>query len=206
MIIAAAVLVLAATLAPLVSADGDPASDTLIGLNVFYPYAPRVDPGAEHALNRLTTLSARQGFPVKVALIGRPLDLGVIPVLYGKPQPYANFLDQEISFNGKRPLLVVMGAGYGTQGLPAAAEAEAKRLPLPRGHSPTALANAAIAAIPRMAAAAGHRLSGVPSATGSGGSSGAGIVIAVVVVAVLVAAGAVMQRRLRRFSSNSDSR
>ena len=33
-----------------------------------------------------------------------------------KPQQYAMFLDQEISFNGKQPLLVVMAAGYGSAG------------------------------------------------------------------------------------------
>jgi hypothetical protein len=51
-----------------------------------------------------------------VALIASPLDLRVIPSLYGKPQQYADFLDQEISFAGKQRLLVVMPDGYVTQG------------------------------------------------------------------------------------------
>ena len=36
-----------------------------------------------------------------------------MPVLYGKPQRYANFLGQEIVYYYKGPLLVVMPNGYG---------------------------------------------------------------------------------------------
>ena len=46
----------------------------------------------------MTAKAKAEGFPVKVALIAAPTDLGVIPDLFGKPQPYAQFLDQEISF------------------------------------------------------------------------------------------------------------
>src|SRR3954453_3989674 len=99
------------------AADGDPASDTLLGQNVFYPYQPKVSPAVAARLNAETAAAKRAGFPLKVALIASPLDLGVIPDLFGKPQKYADFLDQEISFQGKQPLLVVMPAGYGVQGV-----------------------------------------------------------------------------------------
>ena len=88
----------------------------LLGLNVFYPFEPPVRRSVQRTLNAETAAAKRAGFPIKVALIASPLDLGVIPSLFGKPQQYADFLDQEISFLGKQPLLVVMSDGYGTQG------------------------------------------------------------------------------------------
>jgi hypothetical protein len=181
-------------------ADGDPASDTLLGENVFYPYAPPVSRAAETTLNAETAAAKRAGFPIKVALIGRPLDLGVIPDLFGKPQSYADFLDQEISFQGKQPLLVVMAAGYGTQGLTAAATAAVPGLRKPAGTSPTALAEAATKAVSRLAAASGHPVKGVPGAngdSGSGSSSSAPLIIVLVVAALLVSGALVVLRRRR---------
>jgi hypothetical protein len=179
-------------------ADGDPASDTLLGENVFYPYAPPVSRAAETTLNAETAAAKRAGFPIKVALIGRPLDLGVIPDLFGKPQSYADFLDQEISFQGKQPLLVVMAAGYGTQGLTPAATAAVTGLRKPAGTSPTVLAEAATTAVSRLAAASGHPFKSVPGAngdSGSGSSSSAPLIIALVVAALLVSGALVVLRR-----------
>ncbi len=111
-------LLLAAALAPAGAlADGDPASDVLLGQNVFYPYSPAVPGAVQAKLNAETAAAKRAGLPIKVALIGSPIDLGVIPELFGKPQSYADFLDKEISFQQVQPLLVVMAAGYGVQGL-----------------------------------------------------------------------------------------
>ena len=123
-------VLLAAALSPVTvaRADGDPASDVLLGENVFYPYTPPVTARIEKALDAETAAVKRSGFPIKVALIGSPVDLGVIPDLFGKPQKYADFLDQEISFRGKQPLIVVMAAGYGVQGLGAKATAAAASL------------------------------------------------------------------------------
>src|SRR5271163_1216609 len=117
----APLLVLFALLAPTLGpaaarADGDPASDVLLGQNVFYPYTPAVSPAIQKTLDAETTAASRAKFPIKVALIASPVDLGVIPDLFGKPQKYADFLDQEISFQTKQPLLVVMSAGYGVEG------------------------------------------------------------------------------------------
>jgi hypothetical protein len=203
-IIVTALLILGAAGAPAALGDGDPASDTLLGQDVFYPYSPPVPQSVERALNALTAASAKQGFPVKVALIAQPVDLGVIPALFNKPQPYADFLDQEISFTSKVPLLVVMPDGYGTQALPAAATAEAKHLRRPSGQGPTALAEAAIRAIPQMAAASGHTLHGVPGlgASDSGGGS-TGLIVAVVLGAVLLAGTAVLLRRRRGLRSRA---
>ena len=184
--------------APGALADGDPASDTLLGENVFYPYQPPTAAGVQRTLNAETAAAKQAGFPIKVALIAAPTDLGVIPDLFGKPQSYADFLDQEISFQGKQPLLVVMATGYGTQGLPAAATAAVRTLHPPAGKTSTALAQAAITAVGRLATSAGHPVKGVPGAGGSaagGGSSSLPIVIGLAVAAVLVAGALIVLRR-----------
>lgn len=178
--------------------DGDPASDTLLGQNVFYPYAPTATP-AQRTLNAETAAAKHGGFPIKVALIQAPTDLGVIPSLFGKPQQYAAFLDQEISFQGKQPLLVVMHDGYGTQGLAHRATQAAGTLSPPAGKSSTDLAQAAIVAVAKLASASGHPIRGVPgvrgASSGGGGSSKTPILIGLVTAAVLVAAALVVLHR-----------
>lgn len=152
-----AATILAMLLASAVAhADGDPASDVLLGENVFYPYAPPVSRHLQNTLNAETSAASRAHFPIKVALIASPTDLGVIPDLFDQPQKYADFLDQEISFQGKQLLLVVMPAGYGVQGLTRASTAAAATLTKPTGHQSNDLARAAILALPKLAAAAGH--------------------------------------------------
>jgi hypothetical protein len=179
-------------------ADGDPASDTLLGQNVFYPYSPTAV-SAQRTLNAETAAAKKAGVPIKVALIQAPTDLGVIPSLFGKPQQYADFLDQEISFKGKQLLLVVMANGYGTEGLPPAATKAAGALKPPAGKSSTDLAQAAIVAVDKLADAAGHPIKGVPGLPGSssagGGSSTTPIVIGLIVAALLVTGAVLVLRR-----------
>ena len=114
-------------------ADGDPASDVLLGSNVFYPFDPPVSPSAQRTLNAVTAAAQKARVKVKVALIAAPTDLGVIPSLFGKPQEYADFLYREITFLGPQRLLVVMSDGYGTQGLTPAAQKAVAALPNPAG-------------------------------------------------------------------------
>ena len=190
--------VLMATLAPAAArADGDPASDVLLGDNVFYPYSPPVPRAMQVTLNAAAARAKAQGFPVKVALIAAPTDLGVIPALFGKPQDYAKFLDQEISFQGRQRLLVVMYDGYGLEGFGASAVAAAQTLPKPAGKASTDLARAAQTALIRLAAASGHPLRGVAGATQTtGGESGrAALAIGLGVAAVIVAGALVVLRR-----------
>ena len=93
-----------------------------------------VAPALQTRLNAETAAASRAHFPIKVALIAAPADLGAIPSLFGKPQHYADFLDQEISFvDIKRLLLVVMPNGYGVQHLGGAAQAAAASLEKPAG-------------------------------------------------------------------------
>jgi hypothetical protein len=153
--------------------DGDPASDVLLAQSVFYPYSPSVSAGLQKTLNAETAEASRAHFPIKVALIDTPVDLGAIPSLFSKPQQYAAFLDAEISFAGsKQPLLVVMPDGYGVQGLGASATDSASILERPTGRASNDLARAAIAAVPKLAAAAGHPIASAPGVSGGGDGSG----------------------------------
>lgn len=179
-------------------ADGDPASDVLLADNVFYPYSPPVPRSLQRTLNAVTAQAKTQGFPIRVALIAAPTDLGVIPDLFGKPQAYAKFLDQEISFTARQRLLVVMATGYGLQGFDGPAQAAARGLAAPVGPTSTDLARAALLAIPRLAAASGHPIravAGVPGPAGGASSSRAPLAIGLAVAALLVAGALAGLRR-----------
>jgi hypothetical protein len=202
---AALVLTVAAALAPMGAlADGDPASDVLLGENVFYPYAPPVSGALQRSLSAETKAAARAHFPIKVALIASPVDLGVIPDLFGKPQQYASFLDQEISFMTKQPLLVVMASGYGVVGLKPPAQAAAGSLPQPAGKRSDDLAQAAMVAIRKLAAADGHPIAGSARAPGGRGSGTLVSVVIVLVLAAGVGAAVALRRRARAGAARRD--
>src|SRR5262245_60939670 len=96
------------------AADGDPASDYLLSQPVFIPFPPtKVSADAEKGLRDLLATSKEKGYEARVALIATPTDLGAVPVLFKKPQRYADFLGQEIVYFWKGPTLVVMPNGYG---------------------------------------------------------------------------------------------
>jgi len=202
--IAAAMLAPPLTPAP-ARADGDPASDMLLAQNVFYPFSPAVSAAVQKALNAEAAAAGHAHFPIKVALIESPADLGAIPSLFAKPQQYASFLDQEISFaNTKDLLLVVMPNGYGVAGLTPPATNAATSLPKPTERGSDGLARAALAAIPKLAAAAGHPIGAVSGAAGTGAGSGGGgggatlaSVVALAVGAVVIAGGVLWFRRRR---------
>jgi hypothetical protein len=93
-------------------ADGDPASDTLIVQNVFFPY-PTPSSSATSALSTQVSTSYARGYRVKVAVIASANDLGSVPSLFNKPTEYAQFLGQELQFYYVGPLLIVMPSGFG---------------------------------------------------------------------------------------------
>ena len=187
-------------------ADGDPASDVLLGENVFYPYSPNTSPALQKTLNAEMAAAKRAGFPLKVALIASPVDLGVIPDLFGKPQRYADFLDQEISFQGTQPLLVVMWNGYGVAGIGAGAKAAVAALPKPAGKQPDDLARAAITAVAKLAKQTGHPVRDVPGVPGASSSSSSTVVIiAVLVAAALATAGALALVTVRRRRAGAEA-
>jgi hypothetical protein len=150
-------------------ADADPPSDVLLVQDTYYPYSPQVSAKAVKQLDALVKTAKSRGFPIRVAIVASVSDLGAVPDLFGHPQKYAPFLENEISFNKRRPLLVVMPEGYGVE------EADAVALHgLPSvGKTSDELAAAAIRAIPRLARAAGHTVPDVKPIVG-GGTGGHG--------------------------------
>jgi len=202
-----ALAALAIALAPSSAlADGDPASDVLIGENVYYPYSPAVSTSLQKRLNGETAAAARAHFPIKVALIPTPADLGAIPTLFDKPQEYAHFLDQEISFLNVKPLLlVVMPDGYGAQHLGSAATKAVPSLNKPASAQSNDLARAAIAAVPKLAAAAGHRVANVSGAPTPGDTEPA-LPAAILAAAAITSAAVVVLVRSRRSAAGRRER
>jgi len=107
------VVALAAAVVPVALADGDPASDYLISQQSFLPISENVSLSLEGEFTRLVDDAKQKGFPLKVAVIAKPVDLGAVPSLFGKPETYASFLGQEDYYFFKDELLVVMPQGYG---------------------------------------------------------------------------------------------
>jgi hypothetical protein len=179
-------------------ADGDPASDMLIAENVFLPYQPPVAASLVTALNAQVAAAHRAGLPIKVALIGGPIDLGAIPQLFGRPQTYARFLERELDYTGPKPLLVVMPAGDGAAAIRvpgATAAATAASLPRPRGPGSNALARAAILAVARLADASGHPVAAVHPPAGTAAGSATPVIVAVLIAAALLVTVALMRLR-----------
>jgi hypothetical protein len=181
-----------------VAADADPASDMLLVQNVFTPYSPQVSQAMSKALTDITAQAQRAGFPIKVAIIAGPTDLGGVPDMFGKPQPYASFLASEISFNRKQSTLVVMPAGIGTANVPNASAVAGLHVST-AGSGSDGLGQTALTAIARLASANGHLVK-APKVSGSGGSSGVSPVLAfgapvllIILAALLIGLG---RRRL----------
>jgi hypothetical protein len=195
--LAALVALLVAVGAPTARGDGDPASDVLLEQNVFYPYAPSTSLALERELDGATAAAARAGVPVKVALIASALDLGAVTQLWDRPQPYADYLDQEISFATRQPLLVVMADGYGSRSLNAREAAALAALPLPAGRTSDALAQAAVTAVRRIAAAAGRPIAAGATAA-PGGSDVTVILVVVLSLGAIGVAGGIAAATLRR--------
>jgi hypothetical protein len=201
------VLVVAAALAlapATAQADGDPASDVLLLQDVYLPYAPGIPTPLGKTITDLLKTTRKAGFPLKVAIIADPKDLGAVPQFFGKPQSYAPFLESEIAFNTKKPLLTVMSTGYGGAALPPGATAVFKNLGTPKSASGEDLGRGAVAAIVKLSAAAGHPVPApkLPKATsGGGGGSTSPIIVFGVPVALLALGGALMALRRRQDSA-----
>jgi hypothetical protein len=155
---AALLLAAALALAPVapVLADGDPASDVLLAQDVYYPYAPKASPRLSGTLDRLLQRVRAAGYPMKVALIEAPSDLGAYPNLFGDTQNYTNLLAKEIAFNSRPHLLVVMPTGFGGDNLGASVDSALRGITIDRAAKSDGLVQAALAAVARIATANGH--------------------------------------------------
>jgi LPXTG-motif cell wall-anchored protein len=179
-------------------ADGDPASDVLLLQDVYLPYAPGVPKPLGDTITRLLKTTRKAGFTLKVAIIAKPQDLGAVPQYFAKPQSYAPFLESEIAFNTKKPLLVVMPQGYGVAGMPAGAEKGIEGLAQPKSADGQDLARAAITAIVRTSKAAGHPVATPKLPKGGGGGSGTSPAIVLGVPVALLALGGLLMAIRRR--------
>src|SRR5205085_3124573 len=94
-------------------ADGDPASDYLLGTQVFIPYDIKAPKAKQQELASLVHDANKSGYAIRVALIGSAYDLGAVTSLWRKPKPYAKFLGAELQFVYKKRLLIVMPQGFG---------------------------------------------------------------------------------------------
>jgi hypothetical protein len=156
LLLAIALLLVLATSA---QADGDPASDVLVFKAYFLPYAPQTPADAEQKLNIATAAADRAGYPIRVAVISGPQDLGIVPQYDGKPQEYAKFLGQELKFAYTGGLLIVMNDGYGLDSITEpAVVAKLGTLPKPASNDPKDLAVAGADAVVALATAAGKTL------------------------------------------------
>src|SRR4051812_2553413 len=198
------VLAVAAALALLPTArafaDGDPASDYLLSQDVYLPLAPGVPPDLGRTITDLLKETRKAGFPLRVAIIATPRDLGAVPQYFGRPQAYAPFLETEIAFNTKKPLLTVMPTGYGVAAMPRGAESALKGFPPPKSAGGEDLGRAAVGAIVKLSKAAGHPVPTpkLPKVSGGGGGDTSPLLVFGVPVALLALGGLLAALRRRQ--------
>jgi trans-2,3-dihydro-3-hydroxyanthranilate isomerase len=124
----------------------------------LHPFSATVS-DQETALAQTVRTAKRAGYPIKVALIGGPTDLGAVPQLFAKPQLYARFLGVELTFLYKGRLLVVMPNGFGVYHYQHRTARERRALSnIPIGQGVDGLAASATEAVRRLAATNGLRL------------------------------------------------
>ena len=186
-------------------ADGDPASDFLLGQSTYLsPYDGHVSKTEAVRLVQMLAQLRKKGFPLKVAVIVTRYDLGAVPILFGDPKKYAKFLGEEDYYYWKDELLVVMPAGYGiykAKKLPTADRAAIDALPAPTSKAGTDLVVDAEQAVRTLARLHGIKLAEfVPPRTGSGANHdrlviGAGILV---IAAIAIGSWFVFRRRKAR--------
>jgi hypothetical protein len=180
-------------------ANGDPASDYLLVQKLFLPFNASADNTKVKQLNAVLDAAARDNFPIRVAVILSPADLGTAFSLYRKPQRYSEFLGLELAFVYRGRLLVVMpnGYGYSVQGR---VDPKASRLlkPFPPpGRDATKEVRGAETAVRILATAAGHRLA-VTKVGGSSNTRDRITIAAAATAAIALFAAIVIYRRQRR--------
>jgi cytochrome oxidase Cu insertion factor (SCO1/SenC/PrrC family) len=166
-------LVALAALATTARADGDPGSDVLVYQNLFVAADANVSVQQQLELGNLLSSADKAGFPVRVAVVSQPNDLGAITALWRKPAAYASFLGTELSLAYAQRLLIVMpnGFGFNWQGHSASAAYRALDA-LHIGAGGPGLATAAQNAVLALAHASGVRLTMPTSGAASGQAQG----------------------------------
>jgi hypothetical protein len=186
------VAALAATgaLAGTARADGDPASDYLLGSQVFVPFDVKLPEAKQRELVSTVAAANKAGYRIRVALIASAYDLGAVTPLWRKPRTYARFLGVEIGFVYRGRLLIVMpnGFGYSWQKRPTDREyAVLSKIPVGKGG--VGLVEAAQTAVQKLAAANGVEVTAQTATTHSSSRDRLVIVLAsvgLIALAVLV--------------------
>src|SRR5258708_30193823 len=70
---------------PVARADGDPGSDVLVYQNLFVAADSNISIPQQVELGNLLTAAGKDGFPVRVAIIAPPHDLGALTALWNQP-------------------------------------------------------------------------------------------------------------------------
>jgi hypothetical protein len=195
----AVLVVLAALLAaPAARADGDPASDYLIGQKVFFPYDLKVAPTGQQQITALVDEANRAGYRIRVAMIWSSYDLGSVTSLWRRPKTYARFLGAELRYVYRDRLLIVMpnGFGFNRSGHPATKEyATLSKIAVQPG--PAGFVDATRTAVQRLAAASGVKLTGAVVVKGSSQNRDRLIIVrgAIAVLLAAIALRLVLRRR-----------
>lgn len=202
-----AVVVVALLLAPLARADGDPASDWLLGRPAFFPPDAGISSADQKALTQLLVSAKAQGYTLRVAIVSSQYDMGSVTVLWKRPTDYAPFLSQELRFLYKQRVLVVMPNGFAIARNGKRDPAEqgvVAKLAVPKPFQGAPLAAATETAVRKLAASAGIVLPRTAIGTSSGSSPTRDRIL--IVVAALVVLLGVSYWRLRGRSARGRSR
>ena len=213
------VLLIGAVVAPLAQADGDPGSDVLVYQDLFVGSTAGLSIPQQAQLGDLLKAAERSKFPIRVAIIGSPADLGAVTALWRKPQAYARFLGLELAQGYKQRLLVVMpnGLGFNWPGH-SSGQAYQTLAGIRIENGADGLASAAAAGVRKLAAADGVKLAPAttssqsgpaPSSSGSastppGRSVDSVVGTIAVILAALAAAAFVIRWALRRRGAQGD--
>ena len=172
-------VVLAGSMASVARADGDPGSDVLVYQDLFAGSSAGLSVQQQARLGDLLKAAGTARFPIRVAIIASPTDLGAVTALWRKPQAYARFLGLELSLAYKQRLLVVMPNGFGFNWpghSTTAAYATLARIPLGSSVGLFAATQAAVRALAQSSgikvATPTHAGGGRAAPTSSGGGSG----------------------------------
>ena len=172
-----AVLLLAALAACVIAgsarADGDPASDYLLGTQVFLPFDMKLPAAKQAELTSIVRDANKSGYAIRVAVIASAYDLGAVTSLWHKPRQYAQFLAAEIQFIYKRRLLIVMPNGFGFNWPKHPSTKEYAVLSkIPVGTSAEAMLESAVTAVQKLATASGVTIvrAKTPAAASKGAS------------------------------------
>ena len=171
-------------------ADGDPASDYLLGTQVFIPFDLKLPKASQQELTSLVHDANTSGYTIRVALIGSAYDMGSVTSLWLKPKPYAKFLGTELTFVYKNRLLVVMpnGFGFNRPGHPTTKEySTLSKIKI--GSGATGLLTAAQTGVQQLATASGVTIK--RTGASSGGHSMTHDRVKIIIAAVLLLAVAI---------------